>query len=342
MGKKACYLIISVFVLCAIFVHGPIPAKMSEQLGGPPFSDPSEKMEMPSEWRERAIEYDQWAKGADMAVTLDQHLYPALKPLIEQFAADRKMHIRIQEGTCGISSGMLSKKQVDMGGYCCPPAPTDRLPGLEYHTLGISPLAILVNAGNPVKDISLETVRDIFRGNVTNWSQVSAAHERYNVPIRVVGRLHCKQRPGHWRLILDNEDLFATKLYEVSSIRDMIATLSDTRGTIGYEVLWNIGRHEAAGKVKPIMISGADPRREEDMLTKKYPFYRVYNITSWREKSGVDKEAGRELADFLRKKFSTVSAEYGIIPAERLREAGWHFSADELVGEPSGIDGKEN
>ena len=168
MGKKACYLIVPVLMLCAVFIHGRIPAKMFDQLGGPPFSDHTGTIEMPGEWRERALKHDEWAKGADMAVTMDvtmdQHLYPALKPLSEQFAA-------------------APKKQI----------------GIRFNT-----------------------------------------------------------------------------------------------------------------------------------------------ITSWREKSGVDKQAAREPADFLRQKFSTVSAEYGIVPVERLHEAGWLFSAVELVGEPGGSCGKEN
>ena len=57
----------------------------------------------------------------DMVVSLDQQMYPAIKPIIDDYAKKNAIKILVKDGTCGISAGMLAKKSVDVGGFCCPP-----------------------------------------------------------------------------------------------------------------------------------------------------------------------------------------------------------------------------
>lgn len=307
--------------------------------GGEAFTAATSVVDMGEAWRKQPIRYDEaWAKDTDLAITLDQHLYPALSPLINRFSRERGVRIVSQEGTCGISAGLVAKKRVDIGGYCCPPGTTDRLPGLQYHTLGISALGILVNALNPVTDLDVKTIRDLFRGEIQHWSQLPAADPAagFMEPVRVLARFHCKQRPGHWRLILDNEELFSLRTEEVGSIEDMIANIAALPGAIGYEVLWNIARHQATGKVKYLRVGGADPTRAADVASGNYPFYRVYNISTWRQGSGMENTVASDLVRYLMTHLDEVKPEFSLVPADTLRQAGWKFDRDELVGGPEG------
>ncbi len=70
------------------------------------------------------------------------------------------MVVAVNEGTCGHSEGMLRAKKVDVGGWCCPPAGYDRLPGLNFNTVGIGALAIVVHADNQVDSLTMGQVRE--------------------------------------------------------------------------------------------------------------------------------------------------------------------------------------
>ena len=75
-------------------------------------------------------------------------------------------------GPCGISRGLLFRKTVDIGGFCCPPGRTDRLPGLRFHTLAIAAIALFVHPDNTIEDLTLSQARDLYRGEITDWSRL--------------------------------------------------------------------------------------------------------------------------------------------------------------------------
>jgi ABC-type phosphate transport system substrate-binding protein len=310
-------------------------ASPPDGLTGDAFSDTGTVQEMPEGWEEMPVRHDPALGRKDIVVTLDQHLYPALLPIIMHYGKTHGLKISVSSGTCGISSGKLAGKAVDIGGFCCPPGFSDRLPGLRFHTFGIAPVAILVHPDNPIDGITLGQARQAFQGTVRNWSEISDARGRpgRNIPVLPVGRLHCKIRPGHWRLLLDNEDLFSTSLHEVGAIPDMIALVSSSPGAIGYEVMWMTLRYGGLGKVRALKINGIDPGEVRSLISGDYPLYRTYNITTWHG-DGVSNRHAEELVEHIMERAGQIEAKYGIIPASALRQAGWKFSKEELVGEP--------
>lgn len=230
-----------------------------------------------------------------------------------------------------MSSGMLSKKSIDIGGFCCAPGMTDRLPGLRFHTVGIASVALIVHPDNPVANISLEEARRIFMGELYRWSELNESGE--NQPIQPIGRLHCKLRPGHWRLLLDNEDQFSPSLFEVGAIPDMITRVSDNKMSIGYETIWMTRLLKNHGNVKTIKIDEYDPGDLSALASGKYPLYRVYTFTTW-EGEGIENPEAQKLVDFLLEQTDSLRDKMSIVSSPRLREAGWKFKGNELVGEP--------
>ncbi|MDW7774442.1 MAG: hypothetical protein SCH71_16270 [Desulfobulbaceae bacterium] len=312
----------------------PTVTAMDENLQGESFSDPSYIQQMPDGWQDRPIRYETEAGHVDLAVTLDQHLYQILSGPINEYARANGLKIIFSDGTCGITSGKLVRKTVDIGGYCCPPGKTDRLPGLRFHTLGILPVEIIVHPDNPVDDISLQQARNIFQGRIHHWSEVKDSRGQPGPDriIQTIGRLHCKIRPGHWRLLLDNEDLFGPRLQEVGTIPDMISLVADAPNAIGYEVRMMAERYRSEGKVKPLTINGLAPDRA-NLLAGRYPLYRTLNLTTWEGKNVANPVADR-LVEYLLKAGGELGDRFGIVSAAELRKAGWQFLGNELTGEP--------
>ncbi len=304
-------------------------------LSGPPFTDPNKIQKMPAVWEKQPVNYEPSAGKADIVLTLDQHMYPALLPVIQKYAKEQNLKIVVTEGTCGITGGMLERKAVDIGGFCCPPGVADRLPGLKFHTIGIDALALIVHPDNTVDNITLEEARQIFSGEKYRWSELktSRGEKGLNLPIQPIARLHCKLRPGHWRLLLDNENLFSPLLQEVGTIPDMISQVASNPRAIGYVVLWNPVRYKDKGKIKSLRINGYSPYEKKHLISGRYKFYRVYNLTTWEVKGAANPEA-QKLVKYLLGQGRNFDKEHNIIPVSRLRQAGWKFRGNELVGEP--------
>ncbi|TLS67554.1 hypothetical protein FEF65_06455 [Mariprofundus erugo] len=280
-----------------------------------------------TQWIQQPVVYDQGV-DADIVLSLDQQLYDSMLPLINTYARDHHLTIVTGKGTCGISAGNIDKKSVDIGGFCCPPAENDRLPGLTWHTIGIAPIALIVPTANHTRTISLAQARDIFSGNLYNWGEVVGS--QIDGLIHPIGRLHCKQRPGHWRLLLEHEDDFSPDLMEVGAISDMIRTVAMDKQAIGYETEWMIQTFNSKHSVRTVAIDGAYP---DEIASTRYPLYRTYNLTSWSSDPAKNRLA-EELIQYLLKQADTLPAHFHLVPASLLRQQGWHFQGDELTGEP--------
>ncbi|MBF0475680.1 MAG: hypothetical protein HQK59_07570 [Deltaproteobacteria bacterium] len=292
---------------------------------------------MPDEWIKKPIEYDNEVKGADLSMMMDQDIYYTLLPIIQTFAQDNHLKIIVQEGSCGMVAGMLASKTIDMGGYCCPPSKDDRLPGLQFYTMGIVSKAFFVNPDNPIDNLTSAQLRDIYAGKLFRWSELKAQTGKPGpgLAIKAVARLHCPKNPGHWRLLHNSGKKFSPYVSEVGSIPDMIAQVAAAKGAIGWEVMTMVEKNKNMGKVKPIKIDGYAPTDSKALAALKYPFYRTYNLTIWTGK-GVENKNARNLVSYMIKEFEKLNPDgFGFVSVSRLKKAGWKFKGNELIGEPT-------
>lgn len=337
MHRLAFYLIILLAQLALLPVStGWAVDGVPATLKGPPFSNPDQIAQKPEAWHQQSIRYREKDVGADVVLLLDQNIYPGLLPLVQEYARAHQLNVVVHEGTCGPAAEGINRKEVDVGGSCCPANQGDRLPGLRWHTVGISPMAILAHADDPIEDLTSEQVRDVFQGKLTRWSQLPEIGEKFpkELLVRPITRLHCKTRPGHWRLILDNEELFGPRINEVGTILDMVTTVAKTPGALGYLENWQLlfdPKHK--GTVKTIRINGQSPDNPDGVIAGRYPFYWVYNVSTWSADNTVNPKA-QQLVQYLLDHAGRIDPSFHLIPATTLKKQGWKFKEDELIGEP--------
>jgi ABC-type phosphate transport system substrate-binding protein len=301
------------------------------------FGDPDYVVKMDEKWLKQAVKHDKKLEKADLVVSLGQITYPALRQFVQDYAERKGLKIIIQPGSCGVTAKKLSRKMIDVGAYCCPPGKTDRLPGVVFHTLGISPIALITHPENELSGLSLEDARKIFSGDTIRWSE-AAIDNKIKLPkkdIQPVVRLHCKKRPGHWRHLLDRDDMFSANIREVGVIPDMVKEVAETKSAIGFETVFMLEVYKSNGEVKILNIDGHHPSDLQQLLFGAYPFYRVFSMTTW-DGDERSNQLSRELVESIKKHIEVDGYKYEMISSEKLRLAGWKFKGDELVGEPDG------
>ena len=201
-------------------------------------------------------------------------IFNRLKPELEKISGRKislygKNSMLGQGCNAGIKTARLSNAKRDTFGFvCCALSDKEiKKENILVHPLALEPVMILVNSSNPIKDLSKQQVREIFKGRIKNWKEVGGKDQA----IVVVTRLHCKNRPGHWKRILPSAKQFRPERINVKSADEMSQRVSDFSGAIGH--IGSTWIFEAGNKTKPISVSGKRPTAA-NLKNKSYPFYR--------------------------------------------------------------------
>jgi len=179
---------------------------------------------------------------------------------------------------------------------------------LRVYPIADEPILILVNASNPLSNLSAQQVRDLFAGKIKNWKQVGGNDE----PVVVFMRPHCEHRPGHWKTILPELKLFSKDRIKVQSAVDMVLRVSDFSGGIGH--IGSAWKFESKNKVKILSISGYKPTAA-NLKHKRYPFYRSLAAVTNEQPS----QQVISLIEYARssKEFQKIARQYELQPVAR-------------------------
>lgn len=216
----------------------------------------------------------------------------------------------------GCNAGIKAAKQNSpnhetFGFVCCPLSDKEiKENQLTVWPLAKEPILILVRDDNPVNDLTVEQVRAIFRGDIVNWAQVGGEDK----PIVLVTRLHCKDRPGHWKLILPDEKSFRQERLNVKSAAAMVQRINDFGSAIGHTgSTWIF---KPTDRVKALTINGVAPTAE-NLSNGTYPFYRELSAVTY-------KNASKDVIKLIREaqygpSFRKAAKRYNLLPLNPLR-----------------------
>ena len=204
----------------------------------------------------------------------------ALQPILEK-TAGQKLKLYGQASMlgsgckAGIELATENRSEHETFGFVCCPLSDNEIEKekLRVFPLAMEPILILVNRNNPLNNLSSEQVRDIFRGKITNWKEVGG----HNQPIVTVNRLHCSERPGHWKTILPSKEDFRKERLNAKSAFAMVKRVSDFPSAIGHTgTAWAF---QPGDKVKSITINHINASGE-NVKNGKYPFFRQLSIVT--------------------------------------------------------------
>lgn len=142
----------------------------------------------------------------------------------------------------------------------------------EY-PVALDGLSIYVHASNPIEALSLEEIRDIFTGKITNWKELGGK----DAPIILYSRENSSGTYEFFKEhVLQGRD-FSAKAQTLAGTAQVLQQVSQDPNAIGYG-------GAAYGKgARPLRVApakGADPvaPTEENVLSHKYPIWRFLYV----------------------------------------------------------------
>jgi len=166
----------------------------------------------------------------------------------EKFAEKTGIKVSVAGGGSGIGINELTEGRIDI---CTSSRPMkqeekDKIKekqgkAPEEFVVGYDALAIFVNPANPIKEISVEQLKEIYvaDGSITTWKQVNP--DALDGPIEVLGR---ESTSGTYEFIHDavlgkdkdgNKNKFRTTVAAQSSSQAIIDNLATVKNSIAYD-----------------------------------------------------------------------------------------------------------
>ncbi|MBN1824029.1 MAG: phosphate ABC transporter substrate-binding protein [Endomicrobiales bacterium] len=162
------------------------------------------------------------------------------------------------EGTCDIADASRAIKDAELANAA------GRGISPKAHVVAMDGIAVIVHPSNPIGHLSKKQVKDIFTGNISDWSKVGGQSGK----IVVLSRDSASGTfEAFGELALHNQKVRADALMQASN-QAVASTVGKTPGAIGY-----VGLGYITGSVKALKIEGVIPSKET-VLSGKYAYSR--------------------------------------------------------------------
>ncbi len=156
--------------------------------------------------------------------------------------------------------------------------------GLVDTPIAYDGIAVIVSPENPVDDLTVEQLQDVFAGVITNWSELGG-EDRH---IELVNRDEASgTREAFKKVVMDDVpfDPRAAVLPGTGQVRDVVARAP---GAIGYISLGFVEPRFTNVKVKALQVDGVTPS-EKSVADQTYPIGRRLHFLTKGEPTGLTK-----------------------------------------------------
>ena len=190
----------------------------------------------------------------------------------------------------GSSAGIeaVANGTVDIGNSSRALKEEEKSKGIVENIVALDGIGIIVDAQNTVEDLTIQQLKDIYNGTITNWSQVGGQ----DMGIVVIGREAGSGTRGAFEEIIDLKDQCKYS-QEIDSTGAVVGKVESTPGAIGYvslDVLHN-------STAKPLKIDGIEPNAE-NIASGSYTLSRPFVMATKGEISEQRPEV-QEVFNFL-------------------------------------------
>ena len=175
--------------------------------------------------------------------------------------------------------------------------------GLIGTVLAYDGIAVIVNPENPVSDLSIDAISEIFTGVITNWSELGGNDSE----IVLIGREAGSGTRDGFESITGTEDACRYR-QELTSTGDVITTVSQNPGAIGYASVASV-----KDGVKVLSVDGVIPA-EAHIKNGRYMVQRPFILVT-RADFEMSKEAQMFFDYITSSDADRIISSAGVVPA---------------------------
>jgi phosphate transport system substrate-binding protein len=177
----------------------------------------------------------------------------SVNPLIELLTADyRKQRGNVSFNISATGSGdgikAVPAETAEIGMSSRELSASEKGTGIDEHLIAIDGIAVIVNTANPLSGLTVEQIRNIYTGAVTDWSQVGGRAGK----IAVVSREPGSGTRGAFEEIAGFQDKLVNGAVEFDGTGAVIAEISRNVDAVGYISLGSVN-----SSVKALNVGGA-------------------------------------------------------------------------------------
>jgi phosphate transport system substrate-binding protein len=201
---------------------------------------------------------------------------PLAETLAEAFMSKNQgVIINIQGGGSSVGVKSALDKLCDIGNASRNLKDSEKGQGLIENVVALDGIAVVLHPNNPVNDLTVEQVKKIYMGEITNWSEVGGADK----DIIVFNREAASGTRGAFIELTDLEEkqddgskklLVTEKALEANSNGALKTSISTKENAIGYVSLGSLDN-----TIKAVKIDGIDAT-PENVQAGTYTLYRPF------------------------------------------------------------------
>ncbi len=171
--------------------------------------------------------------------------------------------------------------------------------------VAIDGIAMIVNPENPVSDLTIDQIAQIYKGEISNWKDVGGA----DAPIVCIGREAASGTRDGFESITGTEDA-CVYMQELTSTGDVVQTVAFNPNAIGYASLASVKE-----TVKVMQVEGVTPTTET-IQNGSYKIQRDFVMVT--KKDGLTNEAAKAFFEFCVSEAADMLVEKaGAVPVKR-------------------------
>jgi phosphate transport system substrate-binding protein len=212
------------------------------------------------------------AMSGEITVAGSTTVQPLAEVLGEAFtAAHPDLRVTVQGGGSSVGAKSAGQGTVDVGTASreIKDSELQEFPDLQVYTIARDGIAVITNPGVPVDDLTQDQVREIYSGQITNWSELGGP----DTPIVVVSREEGSgTRSAFEEMVMGEEAVIVDTAILQPSNGAVKTTVSTTPDSIGYLSFGYLDE-----SVKAVAVDGVDAT-EENAANGSYPVIRPLNM----------------------------------------------------------------
>lgn len=221
---------------------------------------------------------DQTGTDDPVAETLSGNIQLAgstsVQPLAEELAAvfmeknpDVKIDVQGGGSSAGVKAAAEGVAQIGMASREI--KEDEKSLGLTATVIAKDGIAVIVNSGNSVSDLTIDQIKGIFTGEITNWEAVGGS----SAPIVVINREEGSgTRDAFQEIVLGSEAQFTESAAIQNSTGAVRTAVSSDANAVGFISMGSMDE-----SVKAAKVDGVDAT-EENVLSGSYKISRPFNF----------------------------------------------------------------